>query len=69
MAYNKGVNGMFYLLLPKLLCFSLIPFIRFCYKSKCFLFKCLCINVKIKINVEIKKQENLQLGTEKNITN
>ena len=67
MAYNKGVNGMFYLLLPKLLCFSLTPFIRFWFKSKCFLFKCLCINVKI--NVEIKKQENLQLGTKKYITN
>ena len=67
MAYDKGVNGMFYSSLATLLCSSLTDLIIFCYKSKCSEFKYLCI--KVKVNVDIKKQEDLQLETEKFRTN
>ena len=67
MAIDDGVNGMFYLSIATLLCSSLTLLIRFCYKSKCSEFKCLCIKVKRDIEIELK--EDLQLGTEKIITN
>ena len=67
MAIDEGVNGMFYLSLATLLCSSLTLLIRFCYKSKCSEFKCLCI--KVKRNVNIEKEEDLKLGSEKIITN
>ena len=67
MAIDEGVNGMFYLSLATLLCSSLTLLIRFCYKSKCREFKCLCIKIKRDVNIE--KEEDLKLGTEKIITN
>ena len=67
MAIDEGVNGMFYLSLATLLCSSLTLLIRFCYKSKCSEFKCLCIKIKRDVNIE--KEEDLKLGTEKIITN
>ena len=67
MAIDVGVNGMFYLSLAILLCSSLTLRIIFCYKSKNPEFKCLCITVQRDIKIELK--EDLQLGTNKNITN
>ena len=67
MAIDEGVNGMFYLSLATLLCSSLTLLIRFCYKSKCSEFKCLCIKIKRDVNIE--KEEDLKLGSEKIITN
>ena len=67
MAIDEGVNGMFYLSIATLLCSSLTLLIRFCYKSKCSEFKCLCIKIKRDVNIE--KEEDLKLGTEKIITN
>ena len=58
---------MFYLSITTLLCSSLTLLIRFCYKSKCSEFKCLCIKIKRDVNIE--KEEDLKLGTEKIITN
>ena len=67
MAIDEGVNGMFYLSIATLLCSSLTLLIRFCYKSKCSEFKCLCIKIKRDVNIE--KEEDLKLGSEKIITN
>ena len=67
MAFEEGVNGMFYFSLATLICSSLSLLIRFCYKSKFSEFKCFCIKVKRDIDIELK--ENLQLGTEKIVVN
>ena len=56
MAIDEGVNGMFYLSLATLLCSSLTLLIRFCYKSKCSEFKCLCIKIKRDVNIEKKRR-------------
>ena len=59
MAYDDGVNGMFYLSVFTLICSSIGLCIRFCYKSKCKQLD--CCGIQIIRDVEIEKEEDLSV--------
>ena len=59
MAFDDGVDGMFYLSIFTLICSSIGLSIRYCYKSKCSEFS--CCGMKIIRNVDIEKEEDLSV--------
>ena len=61
---DDGVNGIFYISILTLLCSSLALSIKYCYKSKCTEFECLCF--KLKRNVDIEKEEDLMFNNNNN---
>jgi hypothetical protein len=59
MAYDDGVNAMFYLSVLTLICGGFGLAIRFCYRSKCK--TCECCGFKITRDVDVEKQEDLSV--------
>jgi hypothetical protein len=59
MAYDEGVNGMFYLSVLTLICGSFALAVRFCYRSKCK--TCECCGFKITRDIETEKEEDLSI--------
>jgi hypothetical protein len=60
MAYDDGVNGMFYLSVLTLICGSFTLAVRFCYRSKCKQFDCCGIKIIRDIETELKEDLNVQ---------
>ena len=61
---ENTIDGVFFLSLATLMCTSVTLLIRYCYKSKCSEFKCLCF--KIKRNVDIEKEEDFMFNNNNN---
>jgi hypothetical protein len=57
---ENSIDGVFFLSLAGLICTSTTLLIRYCYKSKCTEFKCLCF--KLKRDTQTEKEEDLILN-------
>jgi hypothetical protein len=61
---ENTIDGVFFLSLATLMCTSVTLLIRYCYKSKCTEFECLCF--KLKRNVDIEKEEDFMFNNNNN---
>ena len=61
---ENSIDAVFFLSLTGLFCTSVTLLIRYCYKSKCTEFECLCI--KLKRNVDIEKEEDFMFNNNNN---
>jgi len=61
---ENTIDGVFFLSLATLICTSVTLLIRYCYKSKCTEFECLCF--KLKRNVDVEKEEDFMFNRENN---
>ena len=61
---ENSIDAVFFLSLTGLFCTSVTLLIRYCYKSKCTEFECLCF--KLKRNVDIEKEEDLMFNNNNN---
>jgi len=53
---ENSIDAIFFLSLSTLICSGLALSIKFCYKSKCSEFKCLCF--KLKRDTQTEKEED-----------
>jgi len=61
---ENSIDAVFFLSLTGLFCTSVTLLIRYCYKSKCTEFECLCF--KLKRNVDIEKEEDFMFNNNNN---
>ena len=61
---ENSIDAVFFLSLTGLMCTSVTLLIRYCYKSKCTEFECLCF--KLKRNVDIEKEEDFMFNNNNN---
>jgi hypothetical protein len=61
---ENSIDAVFFLSLTGLFCTSVTLLIRYCYKSKCTEFECLCM--KLKRNVDIEKEEDFMFNNNNN---
>ena len=61
---ENSIDAVFFLSLTGLICTSVTLLIRYCYKSKCTEFECLCM--KLKRNVDIEKEEDFMFNNNNN---
>ena len=61
---ENSIDAVFFLSLTGLFCTSVTLLIRYCYKSKCTEFDCLCF--KLKRNVDIEKEEDFMFNNNNN---
>jgi len=59
---ENSFDSIFFLSLAGLMCTSITLLIRYCYKSKCSEFKCLCF--KIKRDIQTEKEEDFMFNRE-----
>ena len=57
---ENSIDAVFFLSLSTLICSGLALIIKFCYKSKCSEFKCLCF--KLKRDTQTEKEEDLMFN-------
>ena len=61
---ENSIDAVFFLSLAGLLCTSVTLLIRYCYKSKCTEFECLCF--KLKRDTQTEKEEDFMFNNNNN---